>query len=70
MRDRSPSGVESRQRHQPAALREGTKRAIRPYRIALFASVALNALLVTALWLYLHYAGTLSMIEDVVGMFN
>jgi hypothetical protein len=63
MRDRSQSDVESRQRHEPAALREGKKLAIRPYRIALFASVALNVLLVTALWLDLHYAGTLSMIE-------
>ncbi|MEA2759673.1 MAG: hypothetical protein QOH65_2286 [Methylobacteriaceae bacterium] len=43
---------------------------IRRYRIALVASLVLNALLVTAFWLYVHFAGTLSMIEDVVGFFN
>jgi hypothetical protein len=45
-------------------------KSTRFYRIALFASLALNALLVAAFWLYIHFAGTLSMIEDVVGFFN
>jgi hypothetical protein len=45
-------------------------KSIRLYRLALFASLALNALLVTAFWLYVHFAGTLSMIEDAVGFFN
>jgi hypothetical protein len=44
--------------------------SIRFYRIALVASRVLNALLVAAFWLYVHFAGTLSMIEDVVGFFN
>ena len=44
--------------------------AIRFYRIALFTSLVLNVLLATALWLYVHFAGTLSMIEDAVGFFN
>jgi hypothetical protein len=45
-------------------------KSIRLYRIALIASLVLNALLVAALWLYVHFAGTLSMIEDAVGFFN
>ena len=44
--------------------------SIRFYRIALFTSLVLNVLLVTALWLYVHFAGTLAMIEDAVGFFN
>ena len=44
--------------------------SFRGYRIALVASLVLNALLITAFWLYVHFAGTLSMIEDVVGFFN
>jgi hypothetical protein len=39
----------------------------RRYRIALIASLVLNALLITAFWLYVHFAGTLSMIQDVLG---
>jgi hypothetical protein len=70
MRDRSQSGVESSQKSGPATLIEEKRSAIRVYRIALVASLALNALLVTAFWLYIHFAGTLSMIEDVVGFFN
>jgi hypothetical protein len=66
MRDRSPSG----QKGGSETLIQEKQSAVRPYRIALVASLALNALLVTALWLYIHFAGTLSMIEDVVGFFN
>lgn len=70
MRNRSPSSVQSRQERRPAPLIEDKRSAVRRYRIALFASLALNAVLVTAFWLYVHFAGTLSMIEDVVGFFN
>jgi hypothetical protein len=45
-------------------------KSIRSYRIALLASLTLNALLLTAFWLYVHYAGTLSMIQDLVGFFD
>jgi hypothetical protein len=48
----------------------GIVTGIRFYRIALVTSLIFNALLVTAFWLYVHFAGTLSMIEDVVGYFN
>jgi hypothetical protein len=70
MRDRSPSGIESSQYRGPATLIQDKRSAVRPYRVALVASLALNALLVTAFWLHIHFAGTLSMIEDVVGFFN
>jgi hypothetical protein len=45
-------------------------KSVRSYRIALIASLILNALLLTAFWLYVHYAGTLSMIQDAVGFFE
>ena len=66
MRNRPSSSIESSRQHEPT-LSDPQQRGIRPYRIALFASLALNALLVTAFWLYVHFAGTLSMIGDVVG---
>ena len=44
--------------------------SIRLLRIALVLSLAMNVLLVTAFWLYIHYAGTLSLIQDVVGFFE
>jgi hypothetical protein len=44
--------------------------SIRVLRIALVSSLAINVLLVTAFWLYLHYAGTLSLIQDAVGFFE
>jgi hypothetical protein len=58
------------QKNGPASLIPERRSVVRRYRIALVASLALNALLVTAFWLYVHFAGTLSMIEDVVGFFN
>jgi hypothetical protein len=70
MRDRSPPSRESREERGPAALIREKRSVVRRYRIALGASLALNAALVTAFWLYIHFAGTLSMIEDVVGFFN
>jgi hypothetical protein len=33
-------------------------------------SLSLNALLILLFWLYIHFAGTLSMIEDAVGFFD
>jgi hypothetical protein len=51
-------------------VRQKSVKSIRLYRIALFASLGLNALLATAFWLYVNFAGTLSMIEGVVGFFN
>jgi len=33
-------------------------------------SLIVNVLLVAALWLYVHYAGTLSLIQDAVGFFE
>src|SRR5947209_2990028 len=45
-------------------------RSTRLLRIALVLSLAMNVLLVTAFWLYIHYAGTLSLIQDVVGFFE
>jgi len=44
--------------------------AVRPYRIALIVSLVANVLLITGFWLYLHYAGTISMIQDVIGIFE
>ena len=44
--------------------------SLRLYRIALAASVALNVLLLAAFWLYIHFAGLYSMIEDAVGLVN
>jgi hypothetical protein len=70
MRDRSPPRLESSQYRGPATLIQDKRSAVRRYRVALVASLALNAVLVTAFWLYIHFAGTLSMIEDVVGLFN
>jgi hypothetical protein len=39
-------------------------------RIALVSSVVMNMLLVTAFWLYIHYAGTLSLIQDALGFID
>jgi hypothetical protein len=44
--------------------------SVRWYRIALITSLGLNALLLTAFWLYLHFGGTLSTIQDVLGLFD
>ncbi len=41
---------------------------LRAYRIALAASLVLNALLIAALALYIHFEGLLSVIEDAVGI--
>jgi hypothetical protein len=38
--------------------------------IALVSSLVMNVLLVAAFWLYMHYAGTLSLIQDAVGFFE
>jgi hypothetical protein len=47
-----------------------TLSSLRLLRIALVSSLVLNVLLVTAFWLYIHYAGTLSLIQDAVGFFE
>jgi hypothetical protein len=39
-------------------------------RIALAASLLMNVLLVAAFWLYVHYAGTLSLIQDAMGFLD
>jgi len=39
-------------------------------RIALVLSLVLNVSLVTLFWLYIHYAGTLSMIQDAIGILD
>ncbi len=44
--------------------------SLRFYRIALAVSVAINVLLATALWVYIHFVGLFSTIEDAVGFFN
>ena len=43
---------------------------LRLYRIALITSVVLNVLLVTVIWLYLHFEGALAIVEEAVGFFN
>jgi diacylglycerol kinase len=43
---------------------------IRSYRIALTASLALNAILAGLIWLYLHFEGFYSTIESVVDIFG
>jgi hypothetical protein len=48
----------------------GNLASIRFYRVALTLSLVLNALMLAAFWLYVHFAGTLSLIEDAVGFFN
>jgi hypothetical protein len=45
-------------------------RSVRLLRIALVASLATNVLLVSAFWLYVHYAATLSLIQDAIGFFE
>jgi hypothetical protein len=40
---------------------------LRGYRIALAISITVNVLLVTAIWLYIHFAGLLDIIEMAVG---
>jgi hypothetical protein len=54
----------------PATLMHAKRSAVRPYRIALIVSLVANVLLITGFWLYLHYAGTISMIQDVIGIFE
>jgi hypothetical protein len=54
----------------PATPMHAKRSAVRPYRIALIVSLVANVLLITGFWLYLHYAGTISMIQDVIGIFE
>lgn len=81
MRHRPSSGGEkSQELNAPApaggAIASGVNglgrnaRSVRLLRIALVASLATNVLLVTAFWLYVHYAGTLSLIQDAIGFFE
>ena len=44
--------------------------SVRFLRIALVLSLAVNVLLVALFWLYIHYAGTLSMIQDAIGILD
>ncbi|MBV8850487.1 MAG: hypothetical protein JOZ16_12995 [Methylobacteriaceae bacterium] len=44
--------------------------SLRMLRIALVASLLTNVFLISAFWLYVHYAATLSLIQDVVGFFE
>ena len=43
---------------------------LRLTRIALAVSVAVNVLLIAGIWLYIHFAGMLAIIEDTVGIFG
>ncbi len=43
---------------------------LRFYRIALAISLAVNVLLITVIWAYIHFAGLLSIIQEVVGVFG
>jgi hypothetical protein len=44
--------------------------SIRSYRIALTASLILNAMLVGLIWLYLHFEGFYSTIESFIEIFG
>jgi hypothetical protein len=52
------------------SLRSSKMTSLRWYRIALIVSLVLNALLLTAFWLYVHFGGTLSTLQDVLGLFD
>ena len=41
---------------------------LRLYRITLAISLAVNVLLLAAIWLYIHFEGTLAIIEEAVGL--
>lgn len=43
---------------------------VRLYRVALAISLVLNVLLLTIFWAYLHFEGTLSIIEEAVSIFD
>ena len=44
--------------------------SIRLYRVALILSLVVNVLLITVFWAYLHFEGTLSIIEEAVDIFG
>ena len=44
--------------------------SIRLYRSALIASLIVNAVLIGAIALYVHYAGLLDLVESVIGIIN
>jgi hypothetical protein len=44
--------------------------SLRHYRIALAISLGINALLLAAIWTYIHFEGLLSVIEEAVGVFG
>ncbi len=44
--------------------------SLRIYRTALAISVILNVLLVAVIWLYIHYEGLLTVVEEAVGFMN
>lgn len=43
---------------------------LRLYRIALALSLLVNVGLVAMIWLYLHFEGTLAIVEEAVSFFN
>ncbi len=43
---------------------------LRVYRIALVLSLAVNAILIGAITLYIHFAGLLDVVETAVGFIN
>lgn len=43
---------------------------LRLYRIALAVSLIANVLLIAIFWAYLHFEGTLSIIEEAVSIFG
>ena len=44
--------------------------SIRLYRVALILSLVVNVVLITVFWAYLHFEGTLSIIEEAVDIFG
>ena len=67
------SGLKTAMVGRPCTLakgQRGTIMSVRIYRVALVVSLALNVALILGFWLYLHFAATLSIVEDAVGFFD
>ena len=43
---------------------------LRLYKIALAVSLVVNVVLLTAVWAYIHFEGTLAMVEEAIGFLN
>ncbi len=44
--------------------------SLRLYKVVLVISLVVNVLLIATIWAYIHFAGLLSIIQEVVGIFG